>query len=716
MKSVFKPVITNIAIGTMALAPMAACSTGDDAPALGMQGDKSDHTPRPDSPATPGSTNVAKIDKSAKPMEMPDTIWPKNYKLWFRPDAALKTFTGRADVEIDVLEPVSAITVAARDLKFAKGRTTLRALSDASKVIPLIPTPQTQGDFVQLRLGDGQVGPGKYQLHMEWDGKIQFSDAEYCPPDEVARNPLCSAATGIFKVGLASPDGVTSDAIVTQGETNYARQWFPGWDEPAFRLTFEVTAEVPGEWKAVSNGAPNTPIPLPDGYQQVSFEKTPAMPTYLLFFGGGKFDTLEDNFTSPLDGSQVHLRWFTPPGHASWANFAMQWTKESMDFYYKYTGIPLPFTKFDTVTANDSYDNKPNTGFGGMENWGAIFEFANAVLTKPGERPSPFAVYVVTHEIAHQWFGDLVTPDWWDNVWLNESFATWLGNRTVIEFHPEYLTFTDYANGKVNVFREDVRSTAVPVQRNLSDAGSFGFINPGIFVYTKGNYILQMLENYLGAEGMKKGLQIYLKNYGFGNATPSRLWSSLEQGSGKKVADIGDSFIRQTGMPLVTIDAQCTGNKTYVSIKQEAFPNQNAYPASKWNIPLTLAHGNGLQERKTIELSANAKQIELPGCTAVIANPTGLDYYVTNYSSPSWSALLAKVQAVASNKPLLANIANDALRLFNAGLISQAQYDQIKNVINVPAAQPQPLSSESPMLTHSLHYHGDLTLRENTSR
>ncbi|WP_394825522.1 M1 family metallopeptidase [Pendulispora albinea] len=729
MRSRFKPVIRNVAITTLALAPLAACGDSEslsapgsltgDGPVSGAPGNPNVGQPGTKEPGNKPAP-IAEIDKSAKPIELPDTVWPKNYKLWFRPDATLKTFVGRADVEIEVLKAVDAITVAAHNLNFAKGRTTLRKLSNASSAIALTPVPQTLGDLVQLRVSHGQIAPGKYQLHMEWDGKIQFSDAEYCPPDEVARNPFCSSATGIFKVGLQTPDGVTSDAIVTQGETNYARQWFPGWDEPAFRHTFEVSAEVPGEWKTVSNGANLPAVKLPDGYQQVSFEKTPVMPMYLLFFGGGKFDILEDNFKNPLDGSDVHLRWFTPPGRSTWATFQMQWTKEAMDFYYKYTGIPLPFKKFDTIAANDSYDNKPRTGFGGMENWGAIFEFADLVLTKPGDRPEPYSVSVVTHEIAHQWFGDLVTPDWWDNVWLNESFATWFANRTVIQYHPEYYTFTDFANGKRGVFNADVRNTAVPVQRNLSDPGSFGFINPSVFVYTKGNYLLQMFENYLGAEGMQKGLQIYLKNYAFGNATPARLWKSLEEGSGKKIADIGDSFIRQTGMPLVTVDGQCVNNTTYVSITQAAYPNQNVYPASKWNIPLTLAYGNALQERKTIVLSESSTQIELPGCTAVVANPTGLDYYVTNYSGPSWSALLAKVQSVASNKPLLSNIVNDATRLLASGLISQAQYDQIKNVINLPTTfkadalevqSSEPLSSQN-----ALRYQGELKLRENTSR
>ncbi|MBS0454463.1 MAG: peptidase M1 [Proteobacteria bacterium] len=713
------------AITALGLAVLTACGGGS-----GSNDGSPGSAPTTGTPSdAPTGAAPAAIDRTAKPMELPGTVQPINYKLWFRPDAALKTFVGRGDVEIEVLEPVDAVVVAAHNLNFAKGRTTLRKVSNPGEAVPLVPTPQSLGDFVQLRLNDGQIAKGKYLLHMEWDGKIQFSDDEYCPPDELARNPYCSAASGLFKLGLASPEGESSDAIVTQGETNFARQWFPGWDEPAFRHTFEISAEVPGDWKTVSNGAQTESVKLPDGYQRVAFEKTPSMPMYLTFFGGGKFDVLADNFRNPLTGEDMPLRWFTPPGRADWARGAMEWTKVSMDYYYKYTGIPLPFKKFDTVAANDSYDNKPNTGFGGMENWGAIFEFADSVLTKPGDTPELYSMLVVTHEVAHQWFGDLVTLDWWDNVWLNESFARWFEWRTTIQFHPEYYTFSDFVLDKHGVISADLRSTAVPVQRNLGDAGSFAFIDPAIFVYNKGSHVLETLQNYIGEEAMQKGLRIYLKDYSFGNATPSRLWSSLERASGgKKLADIGDSFIRQTGVPLLTVDAQCVGNSTWVGITQEAFPNQNRFPASLWTIPVTLAYGDAMEKRKTVVMNTSTTQVELPGCSAVLAGPTGQDYYVTNYSPASWSDLLAKVQNFAGNAPLLLNIERDASRLRTAGRITQEQYDQIKGVLKLPmglqtkvqqSVQKQAAidaglaKAEYP---HALRYQGALMLRDNQRR
>lgn len=721
--------IRGLAVGAISLAALAACGGGS-----GNEGrdqpDGGAFAPHATAPTSASPQVPESIDRTAKPMELPDTVWPVNYKLWFRPDAQLKTFAGRGDVEIDVREPVDAIVVAAHDLDFVNGRTMLRSLSTGQSV-ELVPTPQTPGDFVQMRRSDGRIAKGKYVLHMEWTGSIQFSDAQYCPEEALARNPLCSAATGLFRVGLASPEGQSSDALVTQGETNFARQWFPGWDEPAFRHTFEISAEVPGHWKTVSNGELRESAKLPDGYQRVAFEKTPSMPMYLTFFGGGNFDVLADKFTSPLDGTTLTLRWFTPPGRAEWARDAMQWSKEALDFYYRYTNAALPFNKLDTVAANDSYDNKPNTGFGGMENWGAIFEFADAALTKPGDTPTNYSVRLVTHEIAHQWFGDLVTLDWWDNVWLNESFATWFEYRTMIKLRPSYYTWPDYVLNKHQVMSADLRGTAVPVQRNLSDAGSFHFIDPSIFVYNKGSHVLQTIENYIGEDAMRKGIQIYLKDYAMGNATPSRLWSSLEKAAGgKKVADIGDSFIRQTGVPLITVDAQCAGDKTYVNVAQEPFPNANMFPASSWAIPVSVAYGGSLDKRTTFVLKDLKAQFELPGCTAVLANPTGSGYYVTNYSAASWSDLLAKVQALAGDSAALLNIERDAFRLQAAGRLTPAQYEQVKQVLKLSpamvakAAASQKksqapgggfLAQEHPH-AHGLAYQGNLKLRANVRR
>ncbi|WP_323118950.1 M1 family metallopeptidase, partial [Burkholderia alba] len=604
-------------LGALAL---AACG-GDDggvggsATSLG-----SAHSPTT-SPAVTAPTAATPVDKSAKPVELPDTVMPVNYKLWFRPNADLNQFDGRADVEIKVLKPVNAIVVAANRIQFANGKITLQPGN-----VQLIATPQSKGDYYQLRPASGSISPGTYSLHMEWRGIINFMSkgdpatgtVGSCDVDPY---PGCSAAQGVFRVDLKGTDGKTSGAILTQGETDLSRQWFPGWDEPAFRPTYEVTAEVPQAWRVVSNAAEKPAANVGGGYKLVSFEKTPPMPSYLLFFGGGLFDVLEDSFTSPLpDGKgSMHLRIFTPPGMRDWAKPAMDRTKQALNFYYQYTGIPLPLTKFDTVAANDAFKAQKNLNFGGMENWGAILEFADDILPEPGKPMSDYGDRVLTHEVAHQWFGDLVTADWWDNVWLNESFARFFETKTTIRFFPDKFTWINAVKDRYRVINKDIGPDAFPVAPNFNAWGSNNFVVlASAFVYNKGSHVLKMLEGFIGEEAMRKGLQQYLTDYAFGNGTPKRLWDALSKASGQPIGAIGDSYVRQTGVPLLSLDTQCdlTKNQNIVTIKQAPFPNKNAYPGTQWTVPVTLAYGDGLVNRKTLVLKDTQTQIRLDGCSA----------------------------------------------------------------------------------------------------
>lgn len=658
---------------------LTACG-GDDGGVTSQSGSTpagsttSTGSPNPSAPPsteTGSQSTSTAADRSTAPVELPDTVKPINYKLWFRPNDKLDQFDGRADVEIEVSKPVDAIVVAAHRITFVNGVTTLQPGN-----VNLIATPQGSGDYYQLRPASGSIQPGKYTLHMEWRGIINFAShgdpktgtVGSCDNDPY---PGCSSAEGVFRVDMVGTDGSTSGAILTQGETDLARQWFPGWDEPAFRPTYEVSAEVPQAWRVVSNAAEKPAQNVGDGYKLVAFEKTPPMPSYLLFFGGGMFDILEDKFTSPLpDGKVLPLRIFTPPGMSNWAAPAMAETKQALDFYYRYTGIPLPLSKFDTVAANDKYKEQKDLNFGGMENWGSILEFADDILPRPGKPMSWYGHEVLTHEISHQWFGDLVTADWWDDVWLNESFATFFENKTKVNFFPDQFKLVYQIDDKAALFGQDISSNAYPVQPNFNAYGSNNFVlGAGSFVYSKGGYVLKMLEGYIGEQTMQKGLQQYLNDYALGNGTPKRLWDALSKASGHDINSIGDSFVRQTGVPLLSVDTRCdsTANQTIVTLKQSPFPNKNTYPGAQWTIPVTLAYGDGLAQRKTFAMKDLQTEVHVDGCSAVLANPSGFDYYVTNYSDTAWSALLPLLSQ-SKDAVLIENMTNDAGLLVSANL------------------------------------------------
>ncbi|OJA31538.1 M1 family metallopeptidase [Burkholderia ubonensis] len=697
---------------------LAGCG-GDDggvgsASALGAAG-------KPNGASTPAASQPAasNIDKSAHPVELPDTVVPVNYRLWFRPNDALNAFDGRADVEIKVLKPVSSIVVAGHRIKFTNGRVTLQPGN-----IQLIATPQDKGDFYQLRPASGTISPGSYSLHMEWSGIINFKTYDdpvnhtggSCGDDPY---PGCSAAEGVFRVDLKATDGTTSGAILTQGETNLSRQWFPGWDEPAFRPTYEVTAEVPQNWRVVSNGAEKPSTNVGGGYKLVSFEKTPPMPSYLLFFGGGLFDTYEDDFSSPLpDGKGLHLRVFTPPGMRDWAQPAMQRTKQALDFYYRYTGIPLPLKKFDTVAANDAFKAEKNLNFGGMENWGSILEFADDILPEPGKPMSRYGNQVLTHEVAHQWFGDLVTADWWDNVWLNESFARFFEVKTTIQFFPDEFSWLDQVTNKYRVINRDIGPNAFPVAPNFNGWASNDFVvSASAFVYNKGAHVLKTIENFVGEQPLRQGLQQYLTDYSFGNGTPKRLWDAVSKSTGQAVGPIGDSYVRQTGVPLVSLDTQCdlTKNQTIVTLKQQPFPNKNPYPGTQWTVPITFAYGQGLANRTTYALKDTQAQIRIDGCTGVVADPSGLDYYVVNYSDAAWSGLLTQVNR-STDPVLLANLKSEAALLVANNLAPASRSTSIGSIAS-PAATllrmtPRTNELTTPQEHPALRYQGTFTPRK----
>jgi aminopeptidase N len=344
-----------------------------------------------------------------------------------------------------------------------------------------------------------------------------------------------------------------------------------------------------------------------------------------------------------------------------------------------------------------------------MENWGAILEFADDILPPPGSPMSNYGVSVLTHEAAHQWFGDLVTHDWWDDVWLNESFASFFEKKTRIRFFPERFNLEGDVRNKYRTIAADLESTAFPVQPNFNAWASNDFVlNAGRFVYHKGAQVLKMTEGYLGEEVMRRGLQRYLADYAFGNATPKRLWDELARASGEPMEAIGDSFVRQTGVPLVSLNTQCdlTTNETIVSLAQQPFPNRNRYPATQWTIPITLAYGGGLTKRRTVAMQDTNMQLRLDGCGAVLADPTGQDYYIVNYGDNAWHQLLAQKSAL-QDPPRLLNLKLGTSLLVDTGLADPSRKTSIDSIGMTPsvaarmhqAVKPEP-SVERPLLRY----------------
>lgn len=274
--------------------------------------------------------------------------------------------------------------------------------------------------------------------------------------------------------------------------------------------------------------------------------------------------------------------------------------------------------------------------------------------------------------------------DWWDDIWLNEFFVNWFENVIKIVLYLEFQgnMWVDYVVVKQCVYMFDLQLILVLVQYNLSDVGLMDFFD--CFVYNKGGYVLQMIENYVGKDVMCKGLQSYLNKYKFGNGILLCLWVEFEVVSGKFVGKVGDSFVCQMGVLFVSIDVQCNLviNQNVLMIMQKVFLNKNVYFGYQWNILFMIVYGDGLVQMQMVVLDQQIVQVMLFICLVVLVNFIGLDYYVINYSLMLWSVLLVQV-GIIINKVMMINIVGDVMQLYNVQIIDKVLYDQIVGIQNM---------------------------------
>jgi aminopeptidase N len=478
---------------------------------------------------------------------------------------------------------------------------------------------------------------------------------------------------------------------VTQFEATDARRFFPCWDEPSFRARFQLTVVVPENFTAVSNMPVQSEEKVARG-KEVRFATSPSMSSYLVVLVAGELDSIE----AEQDG--VKLRVVTTKGKAEMGRYALESAARILQYYNDYFGVPYPLPKLDLIAIPG--------GFGGaMENWGGITYYESVLLFDPKNsstetKQNIFAV--VAHEMAHQWFGDLVTMAWWDNLWLNEGFASWMGSKCTDHFNPEWKEWLRrnvprdpsrrIGFPKDTAMQSDARSTVHPVQQPIATEAEAGSAFDEI-TYRKGQSIIRMLESFLGEEVFRDGIRKYIAAHKYSNTTTADLWQALTEVSGKPVGEIAPGWTEQPGFPLVKVERE---NNT-IKLTQERFtvhfPNP---PAIQWQIPLTYLTEdqpatNGFLLR---EKSASLPN-ELPGDKAIKFNVEDAGYYRVEYDSASWDLLVAQVGRLSEADRV--NLLIDAWALVEAdraplshylGLVDRvvsddqvAVYDQIINTL-----------------------------------
>lgn len=539
------------------------------------------------------------------PTQLPTHARPSHYAITVTPDAANLGFKARATIDVDLLQPSSSLTLNAADLVIASAS----IVPPKGKALPLrtaIDAERQTATFTFPR----KLPVGKYRLDIAYSGKIY------------------TQATGLFALDYEA-GGQKKRALFTQFEAPDARRFVPSWDEPIYKATFDLTAIVPADQLAVSNMPVRARRELGNGKAEVQFATSPKMSSYLLFFGLGDLERV-----STMAG-KTEVGIVVGKGNGDKAQYALKAAAELLPYYNAYFGTDYPLPKLDNVAGPGQ-----SQFFSAMENWGAIFSFERVLLDDPKittEADRQRIYVVLAHEMAHQWFGDLVTMAWWDDLWLNEGFASWMESKATAHFNPEWNAELDRVDSREAAMTLDAFSTTHPVIQKITTVEQTSQAFDAI-TYQKGEAVITMLEGFAGEEVWRSGIRQYMKDYAYQNTVTDNLWAAVEAAGAKGITRIAHDFTRQPGIPLIKLGAAtCINGDTSLSLIQGEFTRDRKGKASlQWNVPV-IARVIGQPESRAIIRGSG--KMTLKGCGPVVINAGQSGYYRVLYGDAGLAPL-----------------------------------------------------------------------------
>ncbi|HSG06309.1 MAG TPA: M1 family metallopeptidase, partial [Nitrospiria bacterium] len=501
---------------------------------------------------------------------LPETVKPSRYDLNLTIDPQARKFSGTVSIDLEVKETIRSITLHALDLNVETATFAGNGENLDARITIDAPSETAAMTF------ERDLSAGAAKLEIGFSGSIG------------------KQLRGLY--------GVEVDGEVfafTQLEATDARRMFPCFDEPALKARFLLTVTIPEDLTALSN-MPEKETRTQGRQKTVSFEETPQMSTYLLALAVARLESRE------IQVGPTRIGIWTPPGQIHLCDFALKTTAAVLPLLNDYFDLPYPYPKLDLVSV-------PDFAMGAMENWGAIF-FRDSCLLLDEDRASATnqrgVANVITHEIVHQWFGNLVTMEWWDDLWLNESFATWLACKIVDQWRPEWNSWTEFQQEKQYPLSLDslkqTRPIHAPVRRSSEIEEMFDALT-----YEKGAACLRMMEQFLGPDSFRKGIRDYIRKFQFKNARAEHLWEELDRATGQPVSRIARDWFTQPGYPLLTIFPESLETGT-LNLRQNRFlslPAENMDDQSLWTLPYTLrwkdaggihAHRGILEERSGV--------------------------------------------------------------------------------------------------------------------
>ena len=586
-----------------------------------------------------------KFNTLTTPGKLPKDVFPRSYHVDLEPNIETLVTEGFESIEIDVLKSTDHIVLNAVDTEISSA-----TVSSGDRIEALNPRFDLNQQTVSFE-STHTLEPGRYTLSFRFQSRI-------------GRQPH-----GLFIQHFDS-HGILEPILATEFEPCDARRVFPCWDEPVFKAVFQLSMKTRKENTVISNMPVFAEIPLGADERFVIFEKTPPMASYLVFLTNGKFEWLEDEIAG------VKIRILTTTGKKELGRYALEVTKKLLPYYNEYFAIPCPLPKLDQIAFP--------SGFGGaMENWGGIAYNEDTLLFDPetsSDTTRQKIFLVIAHELAHQWFGDLVTMAWWNDLWLNEGFASWMGCKATDHFNPRWKIWLHAMSQKERAMAVDARKITHPIQQPIADEDQAKSAFDPI-TYQKACFFLHMLESFLGEQPFRDGIRSYLAAHQYSNTTTDDLWESLENATRKPIKKTVSGWTEQPGFPLVKVTTQCVGGKRVISLEQDPFVLEGTGNlATQWTVPVGIRSTVNPSEVKYALLDKLYNNFDFPSCDGVIqANAGNIGFFRVLYEPALFNDLEKNVEKLPESDRL--NLTADTWALVESGNVPASLYfDLLENL------------------------------------
>jgi aminopeptidase N/puromycin-sensitive aminopeptidase len=582
---------------------------------------------------------------------LPQSVIPDHYAITITPELASEKFSGQETIDVTLKEPVDTITLHSADLVMHDV-----VVASGSKMMNPTITYDVPNEMASFKFGQ-TIPPGKASLRIAFDGV------------------LAKQLRGLYLSKTAK-----RKYAVTQFEPTDARRAFPSFDEPAMKSTFDITLVVDDGDTAISNGAIASDTPAGPGKHAIRFRTTQKLSTYLVAMLVGDFQCVSGGV------DDIPIRVCSVPGMQDLGKFAVSAAEASISFYDKYYGIKYPFGKLDMIAI-------PDFEAGAMENAGAITYRDTALLLDDVhasvERKRGVAS-VIAHEIAHQWFGDLVTMKWWDDIWLNEGFATFMSSKPLKAWHPEWRDDLDEAGGTNGSLGVDSTRSTRPIRQKAETRNEINALFDGI-AYGKTAAVLRMQENWVGEETFRDGIRAYLKKFSYGNAAAEDWWGTMTTATKQPFDAVMKTFVDQTGAPLLHVSESCAadGTRTVTIMQERMLPKSVPPVAQAWTIPI-CAHEVGAAAGSPCRMITKATDsFTTMACDRpLFLSRNGAGYFVTDYSPD----MRAKLRAHLGEMPPAELISLHG----NESLLVRSMRENVGDYLALLKAMPRP--TERPLV------------------